>query len=288
MTLKYQHRQVPVSQYRSLSEHQFAAVVMTYGTVDDYETTFLPGVFNESMKARMPRVVWAHDWSEPLGRYISYEDDKNGLTLIGEFDDFDAVPRARQAHHQLGSGTIDQFSVGFMPEEVTQVDMPLGKKGQTKSVMAFVRGRLDEASLVLVGAVPGTELLSVRIGQHPGRPHILVQARQNVVDVDLAAGVLLDLQTGKVDIADALMTLKNSATAAPTAPTDETDETDPPPAEEETTTPETEGADGAPADEETETETADDDGKTPAADDDIDPALQAEIDAALALVGELA
>lgn len=209
--LGYQHRQVPMHQFRALDNpNQFQAVVLRYNVLDDYETMFEPGVFDASMDTRMPRVVWSHDWSEPLGRYISYVSTSKELTLTGEFDDFTKVPRAAQAHEQLRSGTIDQFSVGFLPQEFAERQVPIGLESeQTKSVLAFTKGRLDEVSLVLVGAVPGTELLSVRIGQHPGRPHIFL--RGSTVDVDVAAGILLDLQGGKVDIADALMALKQSA-----------------------------------------------------------------------------
>src|SRR5690606_24300352 len=69
-------------------------------------------------------------------------------------DDFDAVPRARQAWAQLRSGTIDQFSVGFRVHEDRMVD----------DIQHFVRATLDEVALVLVGAVPGTKLVAIRTG----------------------------------------------------------------------------------------------------------------------------
>lgn len=131
---------------------RFEAVVVQYGVLDDYGTIFDPGCFRESLEARMPRITWAHDWSEPLGRYVGYQDTEQSLTLIGQFDSFDDVPRARQAWAQLRSGTIDQFSVGFVRREVADVE----------GVTHFVKAQLDEAALVLVGAVPDTKLVSVR------------------------------------------------------------------------------------------------------------------------------
>jgi len=276
MTLAYQHRAVPVSQFRATPDGvpgRFEATVLRYNTVDDYRTIFLPDCFNASMDLRMPRVVWSHDWSEPLGRYISYETNDEILRLVGEFDDFNEVPRARQGYAQLKSGTIDQFSVGFMPEVMTTVDVPLGESGeQSEKVDAFVEGRLDEVSLVLVGAVPGTELLNVRFGQHPGRPRIIV-ARQNVVDVDLAAGVLLDLQTGKVDLADALMTLKTGARPA----ADESP--DKPEGEEAPEVPEGEELPGA-----DNTETPDEEQDEPEVAEAEAAAVEAEIAEALAIL----
>lgn len=131
----------------------FEAVVVRYGVVDDYDTIFDAGCFAASLEERMPRITWAHDWAEPLGRYVDYKDTPEQLTLIGEFDDFDAVPRARQAWTQLSSGTIDQFSVGFHRIAIREDD---------DHRTHFTEAGLDEAALVLVGAVPGTALLSVR------------------------------------------------------------------------------------------------------------------------------
>lgn len=131
----------------------FEAVVMHYGVVDDYETIFDAGCFADSLKERLPRITWAHSWSDVIGRYVDYRDTPETLTLIGELDDFDAVPRARQAYAQLKSGTIDQFSVGFARDKIVEDDD--GK-------IHFTRARLDEAALVLAGAVPGTKLVGVR------------------------------------------------------------------------------------------------------------------------------
>lgn len=158
---RHEQRKVNAAEVRVPDEggRTFEAVVLRYNVVDDYDTRFVPGVFTESLEARLPRICWAHRWDEPLGRYVDYKDTDEGLTLVGEFDDFDAVPRARQAHAQLRSGTIDQFSVGFVRTQDRPADKDdAGREGVTD----IVRGILDEASLVLVGAVPGTSLVSVR------------------------------------------------------------------------------------------------------------------------------
>lgn len=201
--LERQHRLTPVHLFRAIGaeeSRQFAATVLRYNTVDEYGTEFSPECFVESLERRMPRIVWGHDWTDPIGRWIRWEnvidDDGVRLDLVGEFDDFAAVPRARQAYAQLKSGTIDQFSVGFMPEEARIV------VHDGDEVVQFTRGRLDEASLVLVGAVPGTALLSVR---HPA-----IQTRNDAtIPKDKAAALLLDLHQGKIDLADALQAVKS-------------------------------------------------------------------------------
>lgn len=133
----------------------FEAVVVAYGVVDDYNTIFDAGCFAESLKTRMPRITWAHSWSDVIGRYVDYKDTDTELTLVGEFDDFESVPRARQAWAQLRSGTIDQFSVGFHRKDG-------GTYEDDDGITHFSDAGLDEAALVLLGAVPGTKLLAVR------------------------------------------------------------------------------------------------------------------------------
>lgn len=130
----------------------FEAVVMRYGTVDDYDTVFDPGVFAKSLETRLPRLTWGHNWAELIGRVVDYKDTDETLTVVGQLSDFDAVPRARQAYAQMLDGTIDNFSVGFRRNSTREVD------GRTH----FTESTLDEVALVLAGAVPDTELVAVR------------------------------------------------------------------------------------------------------------------------------
>jgi HK97 family phage prohead protease len=176
----------------------FEAVVMRYGVLDDYETIFNPGCFTASLEKRLPRITWSHDWTDVIGRVVDYKDTPDSLTVIGELDDFDAVPRARQAYAQLMSGTVDQFSVGFRRLSTEDVD----------GVTHFTAATLDEVACVLSGAVPDTELLSVRSVPIFGNRRV---PETLVIDLgkQVAAGALtkaealaaLDLAAGGVDLA---------------------------------------------------------------------------------------
>lgn len=180
----------------------FEAVVVTYGVLDSYDTIFDAGCFAASLEKRMPRITWAHDWSEPLGRYIDFKDSDTNLTLIGEFDDFDAVPRARQAYAQLKSGTIDQFSVGFSRIATREDD---------EHRTHFTEAELDEAALVLRGAVPDTKLVSVR--SHSG----LSVVRQVPIDLVVELGKKIAAGEMSHEEAEAALTLASGETApAPT------------------------------------------------------------------------
>jgi HK97 family phage prohead protease len=142
-------------------KRQFIARVLTYNTVDDYGTIWRPGCFTDSLAARMPVIAWAHQWAEPIGRYTEVvRDDSTALELLGQLSNFGDVPRARQCYSQMQDGTIDQFSVGFTRQQWMNVDDEQMRAAGACEEM--VKALLDEASPVLVGAVPGTSLLAVR------------------------------------------------------------------------------------------------------------------------------
>lgn len=156
----------PKAEVRVVDEgkRQFTAKVLTYNTIDDYGTIWKPGCFDESLSARMPRIAWAHRWDDPIGHYteVVKNSERDGLILLGQLSDFDAVPRARQAYSQMKDGTIDQFSVGFTRQKWSNVDDDELRAAGAYEEMQ--KALLDEASPVLVGAVQGTALLGVRSG----------------------------------------------------------------------------------------------------------------------------
>lgn len=282
---------------------RFTAIVLRYLVIDDYGTRFVPGVFDLSMGERMPRICWAHDWTNPLGRWTDVvRNDDELLELRGEFDSFDDVPDARRAASQLASGTIDQFSVGFYREEDREAEDP-----KLHGIWDIVKGELVEASPVLLGAVPGTATTGLR------------QARSGLfVPLEEVERIIVSLGAGQVDVVDATVQARELGEAigetegaggspdggdqepAPPAPGAASDETpaadasnppaDPPqvPAEP-SDDPEAAGtppdpADGATGDDTGSDDDADDDTDDDASQAEADEALLAELDDAVSLI----
>lgn len=174
----------------------FTARAVNYGVRDSYGTSWAPGVFKESLEARMPPVVWGHDWNDPIGRVVGYreverrgEGDPGGLEIDVELDDLDAVPRARQAYAQLKSGTMSQFSFGF-ERQADQADPEL------RNTTRITKARVQEFSLVLNGAVPGTKPLAIR------------SMPEGTVELRAATSLIARFAQGELDLAQALTELK--------------------------------------------------------------------------------
>lgn len=213
MAGKREYRQV-IAEYRvdAGKPGEIVADVLTYNKLDDYGTSFRPGCFTESLNTRMPRICWAHDWTDPIGTWTDAEDTKQRMRLKGQLDlqmidgtTTPAVPSAHRAAVQLRSKTIDQFSVGF----VRQVD----EKGKVPGTYDILKGILDEASPVLVGAVPGTRLVSVRSRANASRVvRSGVPAGTSLwVPADVMQGILMRYETGEIDLAQALADMKSSS-----------------------------------------------------------------------------
>ena len=194
MTLEY--RRVSGLHVRTVPDRREGRViadVMIYNKIDDYRTSFAPGVFDESLRDHLPKMLWAHNMMEPIGRWVEVDDNSQRLRMVGELDlemvtapdgrvlDIPAVPMAHRAWAQLNKRTIDQFSVGF----VRLNDSP---HRSVRGATQIDRAWLDEASPVLVGSVPGTQLVGVRSAQR-GAP--LARERRSVF--------LFENGRGKVD-----------------------------------------------------------------------------------------
>lgn len=191
---------------------------VTPGVVDDYGSLWNPATFDERMTARTtadpddtPTLCWAHDWSDPIGHGVSYRSDEGGPMVGFELDDFEAVPRARQADAQVRSKTIRDCSVGF--SHVERRDPTDDERSAYPGIKEVIDvADLDEVSLVLRGAVPGAKVLALRAspdGVDPDEdPVALAQAIDAVLDEcqeafaagDMAAaGALLTAAEATVD-----------------------------------------------------------------------------------------
>lgn len=173
-------------------------LAVVWGVVDDYGTRFVKGAFTESIEARLPTIAWAHDWSEPVGRAVSYRETDEGLFITARLDIGQGIARADQAYAQLKSGTLDDVSIGFWR---------LADRTAEDGVTEIVEGDLDEVSVVLRGAVPGAKVMAVRSAR-----------TGEMIAVDSVVAIAEKVAAGEISQAaadEALRLLSSPGTGAP-------------------------------------------------------------------------
>lgn len=116
-----------------------------FGNVDSYGEIVKRGAFADWIRENMPRypkMVWAHDWSLPLGPTLEAVEDDYGLFVRGEL--LKDVQKAVEAHALIVSGAVTDLSFGFSVIQ-DELDPKTG-------IRTLIKLAIYEWSPVLVGA----------------------------------------------------------------------------------------------------------------------------------------
>ena len=92
----------------------FSGYASTFGNIDEGGDVVLRGAFSDSLARRVPRLLWQHDMSEPIGRVMQLKEDDRGLH--GDFL-ISRTARGHDAYVLLKDGAIDSMSIGYIPDE---------------------------------------------------------------------------------------------------------------------------------------------------------------------------
>lgn len=140
------------------------AFVAIFGNVDLGGDILEPGAFADSIAKKLPKVIWHHDWEQPIGTTTMAKEvpagdpslpesirENGGLYVEGQL--VAGVQKADEARLLLKAGAIDEFSFGYWVD-----DGFLDKEGNfhLKKVEIF------EWSPVLVGMNPKTVLVEAK------------------------------------------------------------------------------------------------------------------------------
>ncbi|QFU17089.1 HK97 family phage prohead protease [Microvirga thermotolerans] len=136
-------------------EGVFEGYASLFGVADLGKDVVMPGAFADSLRKRgVPniRLLWQHDPSEPIGRWLSIAEDRRGLRVRGRLNL--AVERAREIHALLGEGAVDGLSIGFRVERA-RAERPTGLRRLEKL-------DLWEISIVTFPMLPGARVERVK------------------------------------------------------------------------------------------------------------------------------
>lgn len=86
------------------------------GAPDSYGDVIAPGAFTKSLAAHkaagsLPVMLWSHDASRPVGRWLAMSEDTKGLKVQGLLNlDTEA---GREAYAHVKAGDLNGLSIGF-------------------------------------------------------------------------------------------------------------------------------------------------------------------------------
>ena len=157
------YKSLPV-EYKADGEGTVEAFVSVFGNVDSYGDRVMLGAFADSISAKLPKMVWQHDITRPIGKTLSAEEIPAGDARLPErLKEHGALyvkgvfnlntTDGKDAYEHIKFGSIDEYSFGY--EEVETTPLADGTKELNKV-------NIIEWSPVTVGANPMTMTSNVK------------------------------------------------------------------------------------------------------------------------------
>jgi HK97 family phage prohead protease len=98
----------------SADRRKFEAYASTFGNIDSDQDIILPGAFTKTIAEAFPakkiKVLWQHNWSQPIGLPTVMQQDSTGLFTETELG---RSTLARDAANDVEDGIVDRLSIGF-------------------------------------------------------------------------------------------------------------------------------------------------------------------------------
>lgn len=156
MELKYLDRPFEVKAVEE--DGTFEGFGSIFGNVDSYKEIVAPGAFAESLAGwkaagRLPPVLWQHRSGEPIGPYLSMEEQAVGLHVKGQLLVND-VQRAKEARALMKAKAVNGLSIGFVTREDSY--------DRVSGIRTLKKVDLWEVSVVTFPANPAAQISSVK------------------------------------------------------------------------------------------------------------------------------
>lgn len=168
---KHEHKAFAVSEVKVAPDEsgEIEALVSVLNNIDSGGEIVMPGFFTDSIKKKLPKGVWGHEWTAPIARTLIAEEWLAGdarlpehLKNLGAYyikAQFNLdTQRGRDAYSDIKFGIIDEFSIGYSVQK--------DRFNKERGARELIKGEWFEWSPVLVGMNRETALLSVKEGKH--------------------------------------------------------------------------------------------------------------------------
>ena len=111
MEYKFFDSQIEVKESETEGKGLVRGYGSIFGNVDSYGDIVMQGAFIESLKGRMPKMLYQHNQNEVIGVWKKAYEDSKGLYLEGEINL--NVSKGKDAYELLKQGAIEGLSIGF-------------------------------------------------------------------------------------------------------------------------------------------------------------------------------
>ena len=110
----------------------FSGYASVFGGIDSFGDTILKGAFTESLEAmtRKPLMLYGHNQSSVVGKWLDLEEDEVGLFVKGQFTPNHSL--ADDVYASARHGAIDGLSIGFRVKKDGAEEMENGGRRITK------------------------------------------------------------------------------------------------------------------------------------------------------------
>jgi len=159
MTLNYKQLELKI-EADSSDEGKIVGYGAVYDNQDQGGDIIAKGAFDKSLNSRpMPKMLWHHDPSQPIGIWEKAESDDRGLKVEGRL--LTEIPQAKTAHVLAKAGGLDGLSIGYKT-----IDYSFEGKGEDR-VRNLKEVELWELSLVTFPMNTEATLTDVKQLQNP-------------------------------------------------------------------------------------------------------------------------
>ena len=102
------------SNFKEAGDGAYSGYAAVTGNTDLGGDIILKGAFSEWLEkadTSRVRVLWQHDWNNPIGKTLSMREDDNGLAVDGEL--LLDIQKAQETRTLVKNNAIDGLSIGF-------------------------------------------------------------------------------------------------------------------------------------------------------------------------------
>jgi len=138
-------------------EMVFTGYASTFGNIDSTNDIMVKGCFDESIKARMPKLCYQHRLDKLIGKFTKVVEDDYGLYVEGKLSN---TSLGRDTYELLMDGALDRMSIGFICLDreykddlryIKKVDLwevsPVTIPANSKAVITSVKSLENEAEI---------------------------------------------------------------------------------------------------------------------------------------------